>query len=74
MHGASSKRAAGRFSPAVADAMALALLALTIFATRAWAAAGGLDDSFSGVGRETTAFGNGTGSDSASAVAIQGVG
>jgi uncharacterized delta-60 repeat protein len=71
MHGAPSKRAAGRFSPAVAVALALTLLALTIFAARAWAAGGGLDHSFSGDGRKITAFGNGTGDDNAHGVAIQ---
>ncbi|MGI9019727.1 MAG: hypothetical protein ACR2G3_03315 [Solirubrobacterales bacterium] len=62
--------AAGR-SRRFGGAIALFLLALAIAAAEAWAAPGDLDPSFSGDGRQTTGFANGSDDDEGQAVAIQ---
>jgi uncharacterized delta-60 repeat protein len=51
--------------------IALLVAALVITAAQAWAAAGGLDHSFSGDGKATIGFANGSGDDEGRAMAIQ---
>jgi uncharacterized delta-60 repeat protein len=51
--------------------IALLVMALALVATRAWAAAGALDNTFSSDGRKTFGFGNGSGDDRDNGVAIQ---